>query len=92
MTDLDRSRGLWNRIRLDLRSDEVLAQILDRGHMNDWRSLYRLACEDDQLRDRIHRVVLTVPLPLPHFWLAALRRAGGNVDLGAETPSYDSGI
>jgi hypothetical protein len=33
-----------------------------------------------------------VPLPLPHFWLAALRRAGENVDIGAETPRYDSGI
>ncbi len=91
MKELEGSRALWNRTRLDLQSDEILAQILDRGHMDDWRALYRLACKDAQLRDRILRVVLSVPVPLPHFWLAALRRAGGDVDVGAQTPSYDSG-
>jgi hypothetical protein len=92
VNELEGSRALWNRTRLDLRSDEILAQILDRGHMDDWRALYRLACKDAQLRDRIHRIVLSVPVPLPHFWLAALRRAGADVNLGAETPSYDSGL
>ena len=44
------------------------------------------------LRGRVRRLVLTVPVPLPHFWLAALRAAGEDVDVGAETPRYDSGI
>jgi hypothetical protein len=92
VTALEESRALWNRSRLDLRSDEVLAQILDRGGLQDWRALYRRACQDAELRRRIHHIVLTVPIPLPHFWLAALRSAGEKVDLGAETPSYDSGI
>ena len=92
MNQLENSRALWNRTRLDLRSDEILAQILDRGHMDDWRALYRLACKDPDLRDRIQRIVLTVPVPLPHFWLAALRHAGADVEVGARTPSYDSGI
>ncbi len=60
--------------------------------MHDWRALYRLAREDAELRGRIRRLVLTVPVPLPHFWLAALRSAGEDVDVGARTPSYDSSI
>ena len=92
MTRLEQSRALWNRSLLDLRSDEIVAQILDRGDMHDWRALYRLAREDAELRGRILRIVLTVPVPLPHFWLAALRSAGEDVDVGARTPSYDSGI
>jgi hypothetical protein len=83
---------LWNRSLLDLRSDEILAQILDRGDMRDWRALYRLVRGDAELRGRVCRLVLTVPVPLPHFWLAALRAAGEDVDVGAETPRYDSGI
>ena len=92
MSRLQHSRALWNRSHLDLRSDEILAQILDRGDMQDWRALYRLVRGDAELRGRIRRLVLTVPVPLPHFWLAALRAAGEDVDIGAETPSYDSGI
>jgi hypothetical protein len=60
--------------------------------MRDWRRLYRLAREDAELRRRMHQIVLTLPIASPHFWLAALRSAGEDVDLGAETPSYDSGI
>ena len=43
MTDgpLERSRPLWNRTTCDLESDEVLAQILDRGELAVWRDLYR---------------------------------------------------
>ncbi len=41
--DLSTSQALWNRSRLDLRSDEVLAQILDRGELAAWREIYRLA-------------------------------------------------
>ncbi len=81
-------RALWNRDALDLRSDEVLAQILDRGELADWRELYRLAHADAQLRARIRRIVVTVPLPLPHFWLAALAGLGETVDFDAPVPDY----
>jgi hypothetical protein len=89
---LEHSRALWNRTGLALESDEVLAQILDRGEMEAWRALYRLAKSDPVLRARIHRLILTVPLPLPRFWLAALRALGENVELDAQLPPYDSGV
>lgn len=85
---LESSRALWNRTALDLRSDEVLAQILDRGEIDAWRALYRLAQDDPELRARIKHIVLAVPLPLPHFWLAALASLGETVDIGAEVPDY----
>jgi hypothetical protein len=81
-------RALWNRGALDMQSDEVLAQILDRGEPGDWRELYRLARADAQLRARIRRLVLMVPLPLPHFWLAALAGLGEPVDFDAPVPDY----
>ena len=84
------SRALWNRSALDLDSDEVLAQILDRGEMATWRALYRMASTDARLRARIKTIVLTVPLPLPRFWLAALASLGEAVDLGAQIPDYYS--
>jgi hypothetical protein len=84
------SRALWNRSELDLNSDEVLAQILDRGEMAAWRALYQLAKTDAQLRTRIKRVVLTTPLPMPHFWLAALASMGELVDFEAALPDYYS--
>lgn len=89
---LERSRALWNRTHLDLRSDEVLAQLLDRGEMEAWRELYRLARSDAALRRRIHSLVLRVPLPLPHFWLAALKSLGEDVDVGAEVPPYPGDV
>jgi hypothetical protein len=45
--DLSTSRALWNRDRLDLESDEVLAQLLDRGELEAWREIYRLVARDD---------------------------------------------
>ena len=81
-------RALWNRDALDLRSDEILAQILDRGELVDWRELYRLARGDAQLRTRLHRLVRTLPIPLPHFWLAALATLGETVDFDAPGPDY----
>ena len=81
-------RALWNRDALDLRSDEILAQILDRGELADWRELYRLARADAQLRARIGRLAVIVPLPLPHFWLAALASLGETVDFDAPVPDY----
>ena len=89
--DLSRSRALWNRSSLDLRSDEVLAQLLDRGELEAWRALYRLAQGDADLRGRIARVVLSVPTPMPHLWLAALRTLGEPVDLAAPVPAYGAG-
>lgn len=88
---LARSRALWNRGALDLQSDEVLAQILDRGEMDAWRELYRVARTDEHLRARIHRLVLTVPIGLPHFWLSALASLGEAIDMGARVPAYYEG-
>ena len=85
---VETSRAGWNRSRLDLGSDEALAQILDRGEMAAWRDLYRLARTDPGLRARITRIVLTVPVPLPRFWLAALADLGEAVDLAAPVPDY----
>ncbi len=83
-----RSRARGNRDALDLRSDEVLAQLLDRGEVAAWRDLYQMARADAELQARIHRIVLTVPVTLPHFWLAALGSLGHAVDFGAPVPDY----
>ena len=85
---IETSRALWNRSALNLDSDEVLAQILDRGEMDAWRALYRMARTDARLRARIQRIVLTVPLPLPRFWLAALASLGESVEWDAAVPDY----
>ncbi|HXK10088.1 MAG TPA: hypothetical protein VMT70_10615 [Vicinamibacteria bacterium] len=79
----------WNRSRLDLASDEVLAQVLDRGDIQAWRELYEIASADGALRRRIHRVVQQVPLPYPAFWLAALASLGEPVDWTARLPRDD---
>jgi len=83
---LERSRALWNRSHLDLRSEETLAQILDRGDLDDWREIYRLTREDAELRRRLVRVVSRVPLGYPYFWRIALRSLGEPVDLDAPLP------
>ncbi len=83
---LDASRALWNRSRFDLRSDEILAQLLDRGDLLDWRELYAMARTDEALRQRIARIVARVPLPYGHFWLAALASLGHPVDWDSELP------
>ena len=85
---LETSRALWNRSGLDLASDEVLTQLLDRGDMADWRGLYRMAKADGQLRARIKRIILTVPVSLPRFWLAALASLGEPIDWKATLPDY----
>ncbi len=89
---LESSPALWNRAYLDLRSEETIAQILDRGELVDWRELYRLARHDTALRDRIHRVVLRVPLAFGHFWLAALINLGEPVDWSVILPSDEIGV
>ncbi len=83
---LERSRVLWNRTHLDLRSDEVLAQILDRGDLDDWRELYRLAAQDAMLRRRILHVCTTVPIGMPHVFIAAMGALGEVVDPYPELP------
>jgi hypothetical protein len=85
---LEKSRALWNRSHLDLRSDEILAQILDRGEIAAWRELYALARKDADLRKRILAVIQRVPIDFPRFWLAALSSLGEDVDIGMELPEY----
>lgn len=88
---LERAVIGWNRSRLDLESDEILAQILDRGDVDAWIELYDLASRDPQLRRRILGVVRRVPLPFPAFWLAALASLGEPIDWTVQPPA-DSGI
>ena len=88
---LERAVVSWNRSRLELESDEVLAQILDRGDLAAWRELYALAASDPMLRRRILGVVGRVPLPYPCFWRAAMASLGETVDWSAPVPS-DPGI
>jgi hypothetical protein len=76
---------------MDLASDEVLAQVLDRGGLAAWRELYHLARADEALRRRILAVVRRVPLPYPSFWLAALASLGEAIDWSVELPE-DRGI
>jgi hypothetical protein len=82
--DLSRSRALWNRAGLDLESDEVLAQLLDRGELAAWRQLYRLAsgggAEAAALRGRILLLCRTVPLSFPHLFIAAMAAIEGPIE------------
>ena len=88
---LERTVVSWNRSRMDLASDEVLAQILDRGDLAAWRELYHLAAGDERLRRRILAVVQRVPLPYPSFWQAALASLGETIDWTLPLPE-DHGI
>ena len=88
MTTLERSRALWNRDRLAVESDEVLAQVLDRGEPEAWQELYALARSDAALRRRIVETCRRVPLPLPRFWLAAMGSLGEEVDFRWTLPHY----
>jgi hypothetical protein len=81
----------WNRSQLDLASDEVLAQVLDRGDLASWRELYALAARDPRLRQRILGVVRRVPLPYPGFWLAAMASLGESIDWTLPLP-HDDGL
>ena len=88
---LERTVVGWNRSRLDLDSDEVLAQILERGDLAAWRELYALAAQNPHLRRRILAVVGHVPLPFPGFWRAAMASLGELVDWSVPLPA-DPGI
>jgi hypothetical protein len=81
----------WNRNRLDLASDEMLAQVLDRGDIEAWRELYHLAAVDEGLRQRVLAIVRRVPLAYPRFWLAALGSLGEAIDWTVPPPQ-DPGI
>lgn len=85
---LTASRALWNRRAFDLASDETLAQLLDRGEVQAWREVFRLAMEDAALRARLHRLIRSAPVAFPHFWLAALAALGEEVDYSAPLPPY----
>jgi len=88
--DLSTSQALWNRKFLALESDEVLAQLLDRGELGAWRELYRLASGPGEdaaaLRRRILRLCQTVPLSFPHLFIAAMGALGEPVDPYPEVP------
>ncbi len=85
---LARSAALWNRRAIDLRSDEIVAQIMDRGSPDDWRALYALARGDAELRHRIAHLAAMVAQYLPNFWLAAMRSLGEPCELGVK-PGFD---
>ena len=87
---IGKSRALWNRTAGNLGSDEVLAQLLERGEMNVWRELYAMAANDPAFRGRLKQVVQTIPIPLAHFWLAALASLGEPIDWDAHLPDYFS--
>jgi len=82
--DLSTSRALWNRAGLALESDEILAQLLDRGELEAWRELYRMASgpseQAAELRRRILRLCQTVPLSFPHLFIAAMEALGGPIE------------
>ncbi|MHC4925112.1 MAG: hypothetical protein ACYTG4_13735 [Planctomycetota bacterium] len=82
--DLESSRALWNRSRLDLSSDEVLVQILDRGELAAWRELYRLAGRPGEeaaaLRRRIVDLCERIPIGFPHLFLAAMGALGEDIE------------
>src|SRR5262245_7009761 len=88
--DLSTSQALWNRSYLDLESDEVLAQILDRGELEAWREVYRLASgpgeEAARLRHRILRLCQTVPLSFPHLFIAAMGALGEPIEPYPQVP------
>jgi hypothetical protein len=94
--DLATSQALWNRSGLRLESDEVLAQLLDRGELAAWRELYRLASgpepEAAALRRRILHLCRTVPLSFPHLFIAAMGALGEVTDPYPEVPEPDDAI
>jgi hypothetical protein len=85
---LSSSVALWNRSHVDLRSSEILAQIMDRGEPSAWRELYRLCRTDADLLRRVLDVVKRVPLAYGHFWLAALATLDPSIDLASRLPPY----
>lgn len=95
LTTLSQSRALWNFARFDLGNDEALAQILDRGSLEDWRALYTLmggtSTEAGALRARVRNLLFRVPTGHPWFWLAALESLGDPIET-ARQPRLDDGL
>ncbi len=85
-TRLAASKAMWNRSAVDLRSDEQLAQLMDRGSLADWAALRDLAVADASLRSRMKTVVERVELGYPGFWLALLIGLGEPVDWDRPLP------
>jgi hypothetical protein len=83
------SGALWNRERLDLASDEIVAQIMDRGDLGDWRELFRLACRDPALQHRIAEIARRVPLAFGGLWLAAMASLGEEIDWSVPLPEEE---
>ena len=90
-TRLAVSKAMWNRSRLDLRSDEQLAQLMDRGTLADWVELRDLAAADASLRARMRSIVETVESGFPGYWLALLASMGEPVDWDRPLPT-DPGV
>ena len=90
-TQLTGSKAFWNRSTVDLRSDEQLAQLMDRGSVADWASLRALALADSDLRHRMRSIVERVEIGFPGFWLALLVSMGEPVDWDRPLPR-DQGL
>jgi hypothetical protein len=71
---------------LDLRSDEVLAQVLDHGSLDDWRELFALASGDPWFSSSDPRCGAPRPDCLSGFWLSALVALGEDIDWRAALP------
>ncbi len=88
--DLASSRAMWNRSRVDLESDEMLAQILDRGELEAWREIYRLASQPGEeaarLRRRIIDLCRAIPIAFPHLFLAAMGALGETLEPYPDVP------
>ncbi len=84
------SKAFWNRSVVDLRSDEQLAQLMDRGSVEDWAVLRDLALVDAALRSRMREVVERVEIGFPGFWLALLASMGEPVDWNRPLPKDQS--
>ncbi len=84
------SKAFWNRSSVDLRSDEQLAQLMDRGSVADWATLRDLALVDGSLRTRMRTIVERVEIGFPGFWLALLAGMGEPVDWNKALPRNQS--
>ena len=84
------SKALWNRSSVDLRSDEQLAQLMDRGSVDDWAALRDLAMAEPALRTRMSGIVERVEIGFPGFWLALLASMGEPVDWDRPLPRNQS--
>ena len=87
-TRLAASKALWNRSTVDLRSDEQLAQLMDRGSLADWVELRDQAAADASLRGRMRSIVETVEIGFPGYWLALLASMGEPVDWDLPLPTH----